>query len=55
MTTYGKPLTTAEAAEFKEAIESMDNLEIKTEPDYKPENLPELNYKPESENQGELF
>lgn len=47
MTTYGKPLTTAEAHEFKEAIESMDNLDIKAQEDKQSDDI--------ADKQGELF
>ena len=47
MTTYGKPLTTAEATEFKEAIDNLDNLDIKAQEDKQGDEI--------ADKQGELF
>ena len=49
MSNYGTDLTLAESAEFTQAIDNLDNLEIK------PEMMPDTDYNPSTENQGELF
>ena len=47
MTTYGTPLTPAETAEFTQAIDNLDNLDIKAQDDKRGDEI--------ADKQGELF